>query len=126
MKMKEIIAIIRMNKVGVTKDVLSAAGYPAATFQKVMGRGKQRGLVGEVKAVEVDKATEMVFSSTAMEFIPKRMVTIIVDDRDVERVVNIIMAVNRTGQIGDGKIFVLPVEDSIRIRTREKGYEALI
>lgn len=126
MKMKEIVAIIRMNKVGVTKDVLAAAGYPAATFQKVMGRGKQRGLVGEVKAVEVDKATEMVLSSTAMEFIPKRMVTIIVDDRDVERVVNIIMAVNRTGQIGDGKIFVLPVEDSIRIRTREKGYEALI
>ncbi len=93
--MKEIIAIIRMNKVGVTKDVLVAAGYPAATFQKVLGRGRQRGLVGEVKAIEVDKATEMVLSSSAMEFVPKRMITIIVDDKDVERVVNIIMAVNR-------------------------------
>ncbi|ABP68041.1 nitrogen regulatory protein P-II [Caldicellulosiruptor saccharolyticus DSM 8903] len=124
--MKEIIAIIRMNKVGVTKDVLAAAGYPAATFQKVLGRGRQRGLVGEVKAIEVDKATEMVLSSSAMEFVPKRMITIIVDDKDVERVINIIMAVNRTGQVGDGKIFVLPVEDSIRIRTREKGFEALV
>ncbi|WPX09282.1 P-II family nitrogen regulator [Anaerocellum danielii] len=124
--MKEIIAIIRMNKVGVTKDVLAAAGYPAATFQKVLGRGRQRGLVGEVKAIEVDKATEMVLSSSAMEFVPKRMITIIVDDKDVERVVNIIMAVNRTGQVGDGKIFVLPVEDSIRIRTKEKGFEALV
>ncbi|WAM31437.1 P-II family nitrogen regulator [Caldicellulosiruptor naganoensis] len=124
--MKEIIAIIRMNKVGVTKDVLAAAGYPAATFQKVLGRGKQRGLVGEVKAIEVDKATEMVLSSSAMEFVPKRMITIIVDDKDVERVVNIIMAVNRTGQVGDGKIFVLPVDEAIRIRTREKGFEALV
>ena len=124
--MKEIIAIIRMNKVGVTKDVLAAAGYPAATFPKGLGRGRQRGLVGEVKAIEVDKATEMVLSSSAMEFVPKRMITIIVDDKDVERVINIIMAVNRTGQVGDGKIFVLPVEDSIRIRTREKGFEALV
>lgn len=68
----------------------------------------------------------MVLSSSAMEFVPKRMITIIVDDKDVERVINIIMAVNRTGQVGDGKIFVLPVEDSIRIRTREKGFEALV
>lgn len=124
--MKEIVAIIRMNKVGVTKDVLSAAGYPAATFQKVLGRGKQRGLVGEVRVLDVDKATEMLFSSTAMEFVPKRMITTVVDDKDVERVVNIIMAVNRTGQIGDGKIFVLPVDDAIRIRTKERGFEALV
>jgi len=123
---KEIIAIIRMNKVGVTKDVLSAAGYPAATFQKVLGRGKQRGLVGEVRVLDVDKATEMLFSSTAMEFVPKRMITTVVDDKDVEKVVNIIMAVNRTGQIGDGKIFVLPVDDAIRIRTKERGFEALV
>lgn len=59
--MKEIIAIIRMNKVGVTKDVLAAAGYPAATFQKVLGRGRQRGLVGEVKAIEVDKQPRWCF-----------------------------------------------------------------
>lgn len=124
--MKEIVAIIRMSKVGVTKDVLAAAGYPAATFQKVLGRGKQRGLVGEVRVTEVDKATEMIFSATAMEFVPKRMITTIVDDKDVERVVNIIMAVNRTGQVGDGKIFVLPVDDAIRIRTKEKGFEALV
>ena len=60
-----------------------------------------------------------------MKYIPKRMISIVVEDADVPLVVGIIMKINRTGKPGDGKIFVLPVEDAIRIRTGEFGVEAI-
>lgn len=121
--MKEIIAIIRPNKMKKTRDVLEALGFPAMNARRVMGRGNQRAIIGDVtlpfppEGIEEAKGT--------MRYIPKRMISIMVEDCDVQLVVEAIMKVNHTGNIGDGKIFVCPVDDAVRIRTGEKGDMAL-
>jgi len=121
--MKGVIAIIRPNKMNKTKEVLAELGFPAMTACKVMGRGKQKGIVGEV-SFEVDpKLLEE--QENAMKYVPKRMIMLVVNDNDVPLVTEVIMRVNRTGEHGDGKIFVCPIEDSIRVRTGEKGEEGL-
>lgn len=119
--MKEIMAIIRLNKIQQTKDVLAAAGFPSLSATKVLGRGKQKGLFRETSHLSLD--TEG--SERVMEFIPKRLIDLVVDDQDTEQVVNLIMAINRSGQVGDGRIFVCPVENAVRIRTGEQGIAAL-
>lgn len=121
--MKEIIAIIRPNKIAATKDVLTALGFPAMTAYRVMGRGKQKAIIGEV-SFDIDKP-ELLEVEGSMRYIPKRLMNIIVPDDDASLVVEAIMRVNQTGQNGDGKIFVCPIEDAIRVRTQEKGEEAL-
>lgn len=126
--MKEIIAIIRPNKVAKTVKALEAVGFPALTVTKCFGRGKQRGYldVNLPDVVDIEKVVkEGEKQGLFMKFIPKRLLSIVVDDADVPLVVGIIMKINRTGKIGDGRIFVLPVEDAVRIRTGESGVEAL-
>lgn len=124
--MKEIVAIIRMNKVGLTRKSLADAGYCRMTATKVMGRGK---LLKDLALLDQagDDAREMLLESMLKggRLIPKRMITILVKDNDVDKVVNTIITVNKEGHIGDGKIFVLPIADVIRVRTGEKGQEAI-
>lgn len=116
--MKEITAIIRMNKVQKTKDVLLECGFPSFTVRRVMGRGKQRGLCFEFNPPLPDPEKE---AETCIRFIPKRMFTIVVDDENVNEVVRKIIEVNQTGNVGDGKIFVSNISEAIRIRTGESG-----
>ena len=122
--MKEIIAIIRPNKMTQTKDVLNALGFPAMSAQRVMGRGKQKAIIGEV-SFDIQNETLLKEEGT-MRYIPKRLISLIVPDEDVSLIVEAIMRVNQTGQNGDGKLFVCPIDEAVRVRTDERGTKALI
>ena len=127
--MKEIIAFIRRHKVPETKKAFEEAGFPALTIQSVEGRGKQGGIGGW--AAEVDPELNAVIGGeTADEprfnWIPKRMLTLIVQDDQVEKAVKVIIETNQTGHVGDGKIFICPLQEVIRVRTKETGAEAVI
>jgi nitrogen regulatory protein PII 2 len=122
--MKEIIAIIRPKKSAATKDALEQAGFPGITASSVLGRGRQRGIAAEL-SFGVDPELLSKGKTGGMKYIPKRYFNIIVSDEDVKTVVDTIIKVNQTAQIGDGKIFVLPVENAVRIRTSETGDSAL-
>jgi nitrogen regulatory protein PII 2 len=125
---KEIIAIIRPNAVRKTAEALSSVGFPAMTMCECFGRGKQKGYfaLNMPDLVDMDKIRE---EGEAMglhlKYIPKRMISVIAEDADVPLVVGLIMKVNRSGRFGDGKIFVIPTEDAIRIRTGESGDVAI-
>jgi len=117
--MKEVLAIIQMNKMEVTKDALDVIGIPSITAYKVSGRGKQRGL-------NIPHPSELPESDQkTMKYIPKRMISIMVEDEFVPAVVAVITKVNRTGNFGDGRIFVCPIDESVRIRTGERGNGAI-
>jgi len=127
--MKEIMTLIRRHQVPATKKAFEDAGYPALTIQSVEGRGKQGGIGGW--AAEVDPELNAVMSAeladeTRFNWIPKRMLTIVVQDDQVEEVVNVIIKANQTGHVGDGKIFVCPLTEVVRVRTGEIGKEAVI
>lgn len=124
--MKEIIAVIRMNKVGLTRTALAEAGFCRLTATKVMGRGKMLKELGMLDKIE-DETRDMLLESmlNGGRLIPKRMLTILVPDQDVEKVVHVIISVNKEGHVGDGKIFVLPVQDVVRVRTGERGEAAI-
>ena len=113
--MKEIIAVIRTGKWPETLVKLEAAGVVGFTRQRVYGRGKQKGLRYTADGEE----------NKGISFLPKWMVTVVVEDSKVDAVVEAILAANRTGEIGDGKVFVCPVADSVRIRTNEREEYAL-
>ena len=117
--MKEIMAIIRMNKVQKTKDALLGCGFPSFTVRRAMGRGKQKGLCFEFDPPLPDPEKNQ--ADTCIRFIPKRMFTVIVDDASVSEVVRKIIEVNQTGHVGDGKIFVSNISEALRIRTGEAG-----
>lgn len=123
--MKEIMAVIRMNKVNVTKRALADAGIPAFFAREAQGRGK-----GLVNSDLVQAAKEGVVEAAELlgekgRLYPKRVITVIVHDNQVEEVVQTIMEKNQTGKPGDGKIFVMPIKDSVRVRTRESGKKSL-
>ncbi|WP_414470412.1 P-II family nitrogen regulator [Methanobacterium sp. ACI-7] len=122
--MKEIIAIIRPNKMMQTKEVLNALGFPAMTANRVMGRGRQKAIISEV-SFDINKP-ELLQEEGTMRYIPKRMISLMVHDEDASLVVEAIMRVNQTGQIGDGKLFVCPIDDAVRVRTDERGEEAIL
>ncbi|MGA2671076.1 MAG: P-II family nitrogen regulator [Dehalococcoidia bacterium] len=112
--MKLIEAIIRQEKLDVVKTALEASGYFGMTVSEVSGRGRQGGLtlqwrVGEYK----------------VDLLPKIKVEVVVLDEDVARILNVITTAARTGEMGDGKLFVLPVENSVRVRTGEEGDNAI-
>ena len=137
--MKEITAIIRRDKLPETKKVLEDLGYPSLTIQSVEGRGKQKGaMCAEMDSEMPDSYCTAVKltptpSTYALEhtlpkialFVPKRLLTIVVPDEVVTRVVKSIIKVNQTGKAGDGKIFVLPIEGAVRVRTGEQGGDAI-
>ncbi len=113
--MKEIMAVIRPGKWAETLVKLEAIGIAGFTRQRVYGRGKQRGLRYSGEGDETQ----------GISFLPKWMVTIVVVDSKVDSVVEALMSSNRTGEIGDGKIFICTVSDSVRIRTNESEEYAL-
>ena len=113
---KEIIAIIRPERWAETRQKLAEIGIMASTQHRVYGRGRQTGL-----RYLKQGAKDM----PGVSYIPKRMVHIIVDDGDVQRAVDTLIEVNQTPAFGDGKIYVCPVEDAVRIRTQEAGAAAL-
>lgn len=115
--LKEVIAIIRPQRWQATKQRLQRSYVPAFTHQRVLGRGRERGLRYLPRA--------NASARTAVRYLPKRMISWIVEAPQVELLVQALLEVNQTGSIGDGTIFVLPVEDAVRIRTGERGAEAL-
>jgi nitrogen regulatory protein PII 2 len=123
--MKEVVAVIRMNKVNQTKKAVADAGISSLHARECLGRGK--GLVdfSLLKGAEQGYEEAIAQLGSSQRLIPKRMITIVVPDSLVEKTVKTIIAVNQTGKAGDGKIFVMPVEESIRIRTGETGNDTL-
>lgn len=122
--MKEITAIIRTNRIQKTKDALVETGFPSITAQEALGRGKQRGLQHEF-CHDLPEPDEEPGDMPGVSFIPKRLLTLVVEDEDVDALVDLITAVNQTGNAGDGKIIVSPVSDAFRVRTGERGAHAL-
>ena len=112
--MKKVIAIIRRTKLDVVKAALDECGYPSMTVTEVKGRGRQKGIT------EIYRGREY-----QIDLLPKVELMMIVADNEVEKVADIIVHSARTGEIGDGKIFVVPVDEVIRIRTGERGDDAL-
>ncbi|ACO04625.1 MAG TPA: P-II family nitrogen regulator [Persephonella sp.] len=112
--MKKIEAIIKPFKLDEVKDAVSEIGTFGITVTEVKGFGRQKG------HTELYRGAEYV-----IDFLPKIKIEIVVDDSMVEKVVEAIMNAARTGKVGDGKIFITPVEDAVRIRTGERGVEAL-
>jgi nitrogen regulatory protein PII 2 len=123
--MKEVMAVIRMNKVNQTKKALADAGISSIHARECLGRGK--GLVDMKVLKGAEQGYEEAISQlgSSQRLIPKRMISIVVPDELVERTVSSIIAINQSGKAGDGKIFVMPVDDSIRIRSGESGNETL-
>jgi nitrogen regulatory protein PII 2 len=123
--MKEVIAVVRINMMNQTKKALTDAGIAAFFAHECQGRGK--GFINPKILEGVDKGYEEAASVLGEKgkLYPKRMVTAVVEDSQVDDVVQAIIAVNKTGKPGDGKIFVLPVGDAIRVRTGEKGEIAI-
>ncbi|MDP4183642.1 MAG: P-II family nitrogen regulator [Bacteroidota bacterium] len=111
--MKKIEAIIRKSKFEEVKDALHAADIEWFSYWDITGAGKEKeGLM----------VRGQVFESS---YIQRRMLSIVVRDQNLDRTINAIIAAARTGEMGDGKIFVSDVEDTYRIRTGEKGPDAL-
>src|SRR5512136_3068724 len=108
--MKKIEAIIREERLDAVREALGACGTCGMTVSEVSGRGRQGGLTLQWRAGQYQ-----------VDLLPKLKLEMVIPDEDVPRTVNAIMQSARTGEIGDGKIFVLPVEDAMRVRTGEEG-----
>jgi len=119
--MKEVMAIIRINKINETKRALADVGISSLTAREALGRGK--GLVDMtlLKGAEQGYEEAIAQLGQSQRLIPKRIIFIVVNDSMVEKTVKTIIKVNQTGKSGDGKIFVTPISDSIRVRTGESG-----
>jgi nitrogen regulatory protein PII 2 len=124
--MKQIVAIIRMNKMNATKQALIDAGFPAFTVRKVLGRGKGNVDFRVIHGAEAGAPEAIArLKDDGPMLIPKRMMSLAVPDESVPKLIEAIIQTNRTGNRGDGKIFVLPLEDAVRIRTGECGAAAV-
>ena len=113
--MKKIQAIIRPEKLNQLKDALVDAGFSGLTTTQVTGRGAQRGIA----------LTGRSGRSVVIDMLPKVKLEMVVSDSDVDRAIDVIVGAARTGEIGDGKIFVQPVEQVVRVRTGERGESAI-
>lgn len=112
--MKKITAMIKPFKLDAVREALSNIGIQGLTVTEVKGFGRQKG------HTEIYRGAEY-----AVGFLPKARLDIVVDDGDAERVTEAIIEAARTGKVGDGKIFISPVEQVIRIRTGETGKDAV-
>ena len=112
--MKLIKAIIKPFKLEEVKDALAEVGVEGMTVTEVKGFGRQKG------HTEIYRGSEY-----TVDFLPKVKIEVAVSDDDVSKVLDSIVTAAQTGKIGDGKVFVLPVEEAVRIRTGEKGDEAV-
>ncbi|MFV0466252.1 MAG: P-II family nitrogen regulator [Lachnospiraceae bacterium] len=126
--MKEIMAIVRPSKVNQTKNALAEGGYPAFSCRPCLGRGKKSidpellQLVIATGELPMDATGENL--TEAIRLIPKRVFVIIVEDDQVQDAVDVIIKANQTGRPGDGKIFVLPINESYRVRDGSSVAEA--
>jgi len=112
--MKYIIAIIKPFKLEEVREALSAIGVQGVTVTEVKGHGRQRGHTEFYRGAEY-----------AVSFVPKVKIEVAVESSSVSKVVEAIQSAAKTGQIGDGKVFVLPLEEAYRVRTGESGSSAL-
>jgi nitrogen regulatory protein P-II 1 len=112
--MKKIEAIIREEKLSIIKQKLEGLSYSGMTVSEVAGCGRQKGLALQWRAGEY-----------RVDLLPKLKLELVVLDEDLSQAISAITTSCRTGEIGDGKIFVLPVENAIRIRTGEDGVNAI-
>ena len=112
--MKKIEAIIKPFKLDDVKEALTEIGVIGMTVMEVRGFGRQKG------HTELYRGSEY-----TIDFLPKVKVEIVLPDQLVDKVVETIIAAAKTGSIGDGKVFVFPVEESVRIRTGERGEDAI-
>ena len=113
--MQELItAIIKPHQVSDVKDALVAAGVQGMTVTEVRGFGRQRG------KTEVYRGSEY-----TVDFIPKARVEVLVDAADADRIIDIIQAAAQTGKIGDGKVWSVTVDKLVRVRTGERGADAI-
>jgi nitrogen regulatory protein P-II 1 len=114
MRMKKIEAIIRPEKLHLLREKLDQKGFSGMTVTEVKGRGRQKGITLQWRAGDY-----------RVEFLPKMKLEVVVEDADTEMVIDLICDVAQTGEAGDGKIFVYPVEDVVRVRTKERGCSAV-
>jgi nitrogen regulatory protein P-II 1 len=112
--MKKIVAIIRPNKLDEVKNALEEIGCKGVTVIDVKGRGRQLGITESYRGTDY-----------CIDLLPKTQLEIIVNDEHTEEVIQTIVKSAQTGTIGDGKIFISPIEDVIRIRTGERGNKAV-
>jgi nitrogen regulatory protein P-II 1 len=112
--MKKVEAIIREERLDIVRVALEKLGYYGMTVTEVSGRGKQGGITLQWRVGEY-----------RVDFLPKLKVELVVLDEDVGMIVDTLMKSARTGERGDGKIFVIPVENAFRIRTGERGKDAI-
>jgi nitrogen regulatory protein PII len=111
---KLVTAVVKPFKLDDVKQALHDLGIAGMTISEVQGHGRQRG------HTEVYRGAEYI-----VDFVPKVRIELVVDDDSVARVVEAVVAAARTGQIGDGKVWTTPVDDLVRIRTGERGHDAL-
>jgi nitrogen regulatory protein PII 2 len=123
--MKEVMAIVRMNMMNRTKRALADAGISSMTARDALGRGK--GLVDLTVLEGAEKGYEEAIAhlGQSQRLIPKRIFSVVVPDKLVLKTVKTIIQVNQTGKSGDGKIFIMPVQDAVRVRTGEAGDSVL-
>ena len=119
--MKEVMAIIRINKINSTKKALAEANIGSMHAKECLGRGKGFVDLSVLQGAEKGYEEAIAQLGSSQRLIPKRLISIMVSDKLVDRVVETIIGANRTGKPGDGKIFVLPVAQAIRVRTGEEG-----
>ncbi|GAB6274925.1 MAG: nitrogen regulator P-II GlnB [Peptococcaceae bacterium] len=112
--MKRIEAVIRDEKLNEVKEALEKVGYPGMTVVRVEGHGRQKGRIERFRGQEVK-----------VELLPKVKIEIVTQDQHVAELIELIKKTARTGEVGDGKIFVIPVEEVVRIRTGEEGESAI-
>ncbi|MFQ6019808.1 MAG: P-II family nitrogen regulator [Dehalococcoidia bacterium] len=113
--MNKVEAIIRPEKLDDVKNALAAGGFVGLNIDHVTGRGVQRGIVHMGRGGETYE----------VDILPKVKIEVVIKEADTEKVIKLICDAARTGNIGDGKIFVMPVADAVRVRTGERGEDAL-
>lgn len=123
--MKEVIAVVRINMMNQTKAALTEAGVDAFFAHEAYGRGKGFANPDVLAGVREGYEEAASLLGEKGKLYPKRMITIITEDDEVEEVVQTIIQTNQTGMPGDGKVFVLPMSDAQRIRTGETGAKAI-
>jgi nitrogen regulatory protein P-II 1 len=112
--MKLVVAVVKPFKLDDVKDALKRLGVSGMTLTEAQGFGRQRGHTEVYRGAEYE-----------VDFVPKLRMEILVDDSQVDEVVDAILQTAATGKIGDGKVWVTPVETVVRVRTGERGPEAL-
>lgn len=112
--MRLVTAVLKPFKLGDVKDALEAFGVQGLTVSEVQGFGRQGGHTEVYRGAEYQ-----------VDFVPKVRIEVVVDDADVQDVVEVIVRAAHTGKIGDGKVWSVPVEEVVRVRTGERGPDAL-